>query len=707
MEWGIYPGRPESYQQPHPYREPTAVIRYADLQAIVATFKHLAATCYGKPLTCGTTLDPGPEFIPSAFKIQEHPELMRGGPHSPRGATFPFLCCYARFEADQREYAAFPEGIPAGTSLGAFVGRQAVEFCAAMGFDYLWLSNGLGFSHYPWSWVGEAFDGHAFGLVDHAAESARIASFWDDLRAGCGDLPLEARGTNFSVGLDLAADCIPHDRIHAAGRLLSPPVNPPWGSRDLGMEVTAWLTRLASHPGDSFDFRCYLNDPWFWTNPWWDYYHREPFDLYAPLTVSRLSAGGAVQTPGSVALLTIDTEQGELNPDTAIEVVPHLRHALRTLPDEPGPLVWLYPYDELKLAAEQDADGAAWAVFVDAFVRCAINQGLPLNTVVSTAAFRHMPLEVLGESIVVTPLPRFGEPHVPRLLEWLDRGGKALFYGPAMGGATEVLERLNLRAGRPLEGELRLHAHRGDAGAPLIHEPLLSAGPIREGLLEDDTNSFGTTLRATVRAGGVERAYALSRGHRLAWVRGTLPLTFPPGATVPREFTPEQSLDATVWSVHLLADLGLTVAQEVPLAAGRRAALFIKRHDNAYWLAGHKPDATVSFRLALPDGVPVLTERETVTVAGTGLYHLDRSFHRECRVFVRQAGGLVSCKVEQHPPGATCRLRVAGLEQATVTLRPPRERLGATVVEGGNAEVDEARGVVVVQGVTGALRVTW
>ena len=39
--------------------------------------------------------------------------------------------------------------IPEGMSLGTFLGGQSQHFLTDLGFDYLWLSNGFGFSISP------------------------------------------------------------------------------------------------------------------------------------------------------------------------------------------------------------------------------------------------------------------------------------------------------------------------------------------------------------------------------------------------------------------------------------------------------------------------------------------------------------------------------------------------------------------------------
>jgi len=702
LDWGRHPGDPSGYQQAIPFRDELPDIRYRHLQDIIAMFKHLARAVYGKELRCGTTIDPGPEFIHSKFKFEEHPEIITAGKNAPRAGGFPFVIAYATLEADQAAYAGWPVGIPAGTSLGSFLGRQAKLFCEAMGFDYLWLSNGMGYSHYPWAWMGETFDGERFGCTDAVDEAARVVSFWTDWRAEAPELPLEVRGTNFPVGFDLASHAAPHRRIEEIGGLVAPPVNPPWGSRDLGMEMASYLSRIAHLPGDHFDYRAYINDPWFWPNPWWDYYRREAFDIYAPLSCGRVTETGDVQAASSVAFLTIDTEQGELNPDTAIEVIPHVREALRTRPDAPGPVVWVYPFDE-RQADFTDPERAALAWFGDAVARQAIGQGLPLNTVVSTTSLLTVPAETLRDSLLFCLLPRTDEPVVPRLLELLDEGVGILFYGPVDGADRRILKELGITVGGPMDGDLTLRT--ADHEWPLRHDPVTGAG----GICAVPDTSVADPLPvylAAVSNGDDERLYAVRRG-KAAWLRGSMPVKLQHHFGRANPLPKDESCDPLRLVRDLLADLGLGVHQAVA-EDGTPANLFIKRSDNAWWFCGHKPDATVTFALALPDGVPICSELQTRIADGMGWYSFDRTFHRECRVFVRQASGLVSCKELLHPSDVSRRLQITGLVDATVTVYPGTG-CGETLGISGDVTsmFDEERGAVQMFGVSGSVTVTW
>ena len=134
-----------------PYIEKPRSMTYASLAKIVGALRDAAAKLYPDArFLVGTTFDIGPEFAVSDFKYHRHPEIMTGG----KILHFGSLDSTATLAADSRAYAAFPSGIPEGTSFAYFLGRQTGVCCRDLGFDYLWLSNGVGFSSDPWALGG-------------------------------------------------------------------------------------------------------------------------------------------------------------------------------------------------------------------------------------------------------------------------------------------------------------------------------------------------------------------------------------------------------------------------------------------------------------------------------------------------------------------------------------------------------------------------
>lgn len=171
LEWGMYAGNPNAphavnsgpkelnlHQRAYTYIADPPAFTYGDLRFIIATLKEVGRRETGKVIRVGETFDPGPEFAKSPFKYERHPEICMANTLGAKS----FVCCYATLNADERSYASYPDGIPQGTPLGTFLGKQSHRFLADMGFDYFWLSNGFGFGMETWNTVGAIFDGNCF-----------------------------------------------------------------------------------------------------------------------------------------------------------------------------------------------------------------------------------------------------------------------------------------------------------------------------------------------------------------------------------------------------------------------------------------------------------------------------------------------------------------------------------------------------------------
>ncbi|MBR7147629.1 MAG: hypothetical protein IKD13_02265, partial [Firmicutes bacterium] len=171
-----------------------------------------------------------------------------------------FVCAYAKLHADSVSYAGFPDGIPDGTPFGTFLGRQCARFLPDMGFDYFWLSNGVGFGRDTWSTTGALFDGTKFDGTAIPEIREEVLSFWRYFRAECPDIPVETRGTNMSMGIDMATDGVPLGALYDGNFGILPPPNSPWAAidGDYSLELMGHLSRIAKVPGDTdYLFRFY------------------------------------------------------------------------------------------------------------------------------------------------------------------------------------------------------------------------------------------------------------------------------------------------------------------------------------------------------------------------------------------------------------------------------------------------------------------
>ncbi len=520
----------------------------------------------------GETFDIGPEFAVSDFKYNRHPEICSGS----RLDRFGFVDATACLHADTRRYCAYPDGIPEGTPFGTFLGRQSEIFLKDMGFDYLWLSNGLGFSANPWVKTGKIFDGERYYPEKLTATRRNVFDFWALFRRECS-FPLETRGTNNSVGIDYASDGVPLYDIYNAGLNITAPPNSPWAALNdnYGLEIMGHMTRVCELPGERFPFRYYIHDPWWINSPWYDRYDGSPCDIYLPMAISRLTSDGRAESANSLNILSIDNSYGGMPDQCVNEPLPHLLKAEKEAADEPAPLVWVYPMREYTTSA--DAEMLKEMNLGDHFVCDAINDGLPLCCVVSTDNFLKHDLGVYKKSALLSPVPE--NPAVlQKLTGFAEQGVWVIVYGT---------------------------------------EEKLKGVPETERIIRLDMEKPGSSVREAMAAFG----WQISFGKRVDGVK-------PP-----------------------------TMA----LSRFRNALLFSVCNSNT----------TTDAYFRFPLGAPVLIGCETEMNGGKSSYRFSRGERRECRVFVDQTDGVISCR--EHPPvNARFRraIRIRGLKDATVILFP-------------------------------------
>ena len=674
FEWGKYAGgaNPQLYldqfkkndpegvglhSRSYLYTDDPPVMTYGILRRIICTLREVGHEILGedKVIRIGETFDPGPEFAVSPFKYERHREICSANVMG----VASFVCSYAKLHADNVSYAGFPDGIPEGLPFGTFFGRQAQCFLTDMGFDYIWFSNGLGFGRDIWSTTGAIFDGHQFHCENFEAVKEEVRSFWSLFRAECPDFPIETRGTNMSLGIDMATDGVPLRDLYEGGYNMLPPPNSPWAALDgdFGLELMGYMSRIAEVPGDdAYLFRYYIHDPWWMNSPWYDRYNGQPHDIYMPLACARINAKGEVCPPTNMNFLTVDNTYGEMPDCCVYEPLPHLLRALKNAPDAPSPLVWAYPF---RLYSDCHEEGMASRMFAgDWYIRGAINSGFPLSTVISTDHMMGVDPSLFSASVIVTPTPEAGSAFEEYILNYIKEGGRVLFYGPL----THTSERFRTFVGAALtektfEGELSLFCY-GKAAGVLKHTAVLSGGPI-------DTVATGTTQ--VILSGG---EYVLgTAGDGFVWLRATSSNDFRPGSPLLVPHDEARYARSETFALRSLVHFGFDISF-VGHEAGQRYPVFmISRNDHAWWLSTYHPSTTVETRCKTPLGAPVLMGYETRIVDGYACYHFPKADNRECRVFVEMEDGIVSAW-EQPPVSYWYRRRicVSGLKNATVRL---------------------------------------
>ena len=563
------------HERKQDYIKNVPVMTYGILKNIVSCLKEEGKKAFpNATIRVGETFDIGPEFAISDFKYNRHLEICTGS----RMDKFGFVDATAKLNADNRYYASYPNGIPEGTPFGTFLGKQSEIFLKDMGFDYLWLSNGLGFSANPWDKTGKIFDGENYYPERLSATKENVFAFWKLFRKECS-FPLETRGTNNSVGIDYASDGVPLYDIYNADLDITAPPNSPWAALNdnYGLEIMGHMTRICELPNEKFPFRYYIHDPWWINSPWYDRYDGAPSDIYLPMAISRINADGNVETANSLNILSIDNSYGGM-PDACVnEPLPHILKAEKDAADEPAPLVWIYPMREY--TTSHDALLLREMNIGDNYICDAINDGLPLCCVVSTDNFLRHDSSVYQKSILISPVPE--NPAVLEKLTSLAKNG----IGILMYGTQQKLDSV-----QSFRGLIKLNSTE-------------NAKCLREALSE-----FGYSISFTKKEEGIK----------------------PP-------------------------------------------TIGIARKDNALFFSVYNANITTDTHLKFPLGAPILCGTDTEITDEKSSYRFSRSEHRECRVFVKQTDGVISCR-EAPPVNARYRraIKITGLKNATVFLFPEK-----------------------------------
>ena len=691
LEWAKYIGNPNA---PHPvnsgprsltlhdraytYTEDPPRFTYGDLKYIVQTIKEEGSKFTGKPIRVGATFDPGPEFAVSSFKYERHPEVCMANTMG----TKSFVVCYATLNADRYHYAAYPEGIPQGTLFGTFLGRQSTAFLGDLGFDYLWLSNGFGFGMETWNTVGAIFDGKSFHGEKMDDIRSKILLFWTSFREGCPDFRVETRGTNLSTGIDLARDGVDLKSIYEGNFNILPPPNSPWAALDgdFGLELTGYMSRMAELPDDRYLFRFYTHDPWWANSPWLDRYGRESHDIYMPMSVTRIDSLGTVKLPTHLNFLSIDDSYGNMPEQVPNEVIPHILQARKNAPDAAGPVVWVYPFDEYHHYAFNRADRLEEIFYGDWFIRQAINDGFPMNTVVSTTNFTSLMKqgsELFNASVLVTTVPDAGSDMEKQLMSFIRKGGKAMLYGPADHASDEFLSFINISLAKALSGTFTLTTSlkKDQVTLPdqIRHDASMSGGGIKTVLAakRDDTRVLASVMQEKQQRDViVMRKDPSWKGGVVCYVRGTNSATYTGGMLLSND-------DPTAWFIggslmrYALSELGYSIFFHKMNPTLRNPVNTISRHGNGFYFAGYVPNQTVEQFFRFPQGAPIFTGTETQLKEGFSSYRFPKSWNRECRVFVEQQDGIVSCR-EMAPVEFKVKRKIgiSGLNNATVRVYP-------------------------------------
>lgn len=675
FEWCCYIGRANNetanendpfelclHTKKRPYIENPPIMTYRILKSIISIIKEEGKQMYpDSRIRVGETFDIGPEFAVSDFKYRRHREICTGNGEG--GITF--VNSYGLLKKDDFCYAGFPEGISDQTAFGTFLGRQSEIFLKDMGFDYLWLSNGVGFSADSWSSKGAVFDGKRFHTEKLAQTRQKVMDFWRYFRKECPDFPIETRGTNYSAGIDYASDAVALYDIYNGDLNILPPPNSPWAAIDgnFGLELMGHMTRICELPGENFLFRFYIHDPWWVNSPWYDRYNGKPHDIYLPMALSRIDQKGQTHAANVLNILSIDNSFGNM-PDSCVnEPLPHLLKAEKDSADEPADFTWVYPMREYTTAESEKL--LRKMMFEDWFICQAITEGFPVSSVTSCDNFLVQDKSIYKKTVLITPVPVSDSKFEREILNYSDRGGKVIYYGSAEYASNRFLDTFHLKIEDGVCGKLKMNSqYITDIYKDGIYpEEIHIRELVSNGMLNTVSEK---TSKEDITAG----RYTLSSAYRNSvWYRAPIGGGMKPddgfGYITPdcgSELVKGEGLLRT-----LLEKFGYVIRFTKPNGKSAGNIFMLHRSNNAEILSVYAPDTTVEAHLKFPLGAPVLNGYEAEIHDGIASYRFPKSEHAECRVFVEQRKGVVGVR-EWAPVNYQYRRRilVSGLENATV-----------------------------------------
>lgn len=645
----------------YPYIDNPPKMTYRILKEIITAFKTTGKQLYpNATIRVGETLDIGPEFAVSDFKYNRHPEVTTAKAQCDGKG---FLDCSSVLNGDTRPYAAYPMGIPNGTPFGTFLGKQAQIFLRDLGFDYLWLSNGVGFSAYPWDADGVILEGETFHTENFASAKKSLFDFWKLLRSEMPDFPIEVRGTNYSAGIDYASDATPLYDLYNANLNIMPPPNSPWAALDgdYSLELMGHMTRICQLPGEDIMFRYYIHDPWWANSPWYDRYEGQPHDIYMPMALSRVDEAGKVQSANYLNILSVDNSFGGLPESCANEPIPHLLKAEKDCADEPSPFVWVYPFREY--TTTEDEQQLHKILSGDWFICSAISNGLPLTTIVSCDNFLGHDPALYRKSILLTPVPEAGSAFEKRLLELVAQGQKILVYGSADLASEAFNKAFSLTLTEGISGKMAMNPdYFTDVHKDGAYPSKMQVGTFLSGGEVNTKAPAEATILETA------NGYALATAcNNAIWYRATVGghLAGRHSHIVPDDGG--EFFRGEVLLRKLLERFGYSIRFTKPNGSVKTPILMMNRSNNALVFSTYAPSTTVETHLKFPLGAPLLLGYETELTDGYSSYRFPRAEHKECRVFIEQDGGIVSA-FEDTPSSFKFRRRIAvtGLKNATV-----------------------------------------
>ena len=321
--------------------------------------------------------------------------------------------------------------------------------------------------------------------------------------------------------------------------------------------------------------------------------------------------------PTHLNFLTVDDSFGNMPAQVPNEVIPHILEGRRDAPDSAGPFVWVYPFDEYHDWAYQDQQRSSEIFSGDWVIRQAINDGFPLNTVVSTTALltaQAKQPDLFAHTVLVTIAPAANSDVEAALIRFVQQGGDLLVYGPITRAGPAFLDLLNLAIAEPLEGVFDMDIEdlvTGDTftqvqnPGKIRHVALINGGGV-EPVVRDRADAT-TRVLAAMKQGDLSRDVLVARsrpewnGGKVIYFRGTNSNRYTGGRLLTPD-NPEEFFHGPLLMRYVLSEFGYTFLQTKLRPAIKTPVVCVARSNNGFYFSGYTPDTTVKQRFRFPQG---------------------------------------------------------------------------------------------------------
>jgi len=360
------------------------------------------------------------------------------------------------------------------------------------------------------------------------------------------------------------------------------------------------------------------------------------------------------------------------------EIIPYLLEASEHAPDAPGPLVFVYPFDEYNRYLECCPEKISGIFADEYFIKDALNQGFPLNTVISTGNLRKLllknPERFIG-SVLLFPANSLDNAFFEMVCDFINKGGNVLTYGSLKNAVPALLQELGIENYDGISGELKLKLHIGDEnGYPekIYHSELLSDGKITECV---KNGSKAKILAEVSSVEGKKRLLAVSKelkDGKLVWVRTGNFCRYDKDSGVFPSLDPEKFFHLGKLMRFSLKEFGINISFKQKKNLQNTPIMTVSRNKNAFWFSGFVPDTNITEEFEFPYGAPLFTGTDATIFNGKTSYSLPRTWHCECRIFVKQNdfSELRAKEICPLHPTAKRRIFVKGLKNAELTFFP-------------------------------------